>query len=178
MQRGITDENAEYQLAGRQGMHVLEGQLNEAEVHKQAADTRQRNPNNTSVNRIQTPTEAFVRFRMQILFVRDDPRFPVLIAKSILSSGKCVSLRCYGYARITDGLFLQRSLPDSLMEFFNDVGSDPSRPSLFELVAQEQLRDLLQPALKYVLSVWLVPKLRNSMTERHHRSSPSGILAT
>lgn len=39
------------------------------------------------------------------------------------------------------------------MEFFNDVGSDPTRPSLFELVAQEQLRDLLQPALKYVLSV-------------------------
>jgi hypothetical protein len=41
------------------------------------------------------------------------------------------------------------------MEFFNDVGSDPLRPSLFELVAQEQLRDLLQPALKYVLSVSL-----------------------
>lgn len=39
------------------------------------------------------------------------------------------------------------------MEFFNDVGTDPSRPSLFELVAQEQLRDLLQPAMKYVLSV-------------------------
>jgi hypothetical protein len=41
------------------------------------------------------------------------------------------------------------------MEFFNDVGSSPLRPSLFELVAQEQLRDLLQPALKYVLSVSL-----------------------
>ncbi|KAF8591566.1 hypothetical protein K439DRAFT_1326978 [Ramaria rubella] len=40
------------------------------------------------------------------------------------------------------------------MEFFNDVGSDPLRPSLFELVAQEQLRDLLQPALKYVLAVF------------------------
>lgn len=39
------------------------------------------------------------------------------------------------------------------MEFFNDVGGDPLKPSLFELVAQEQLRDLLQPALKYVLSV-------------------------
>ncbi|KAF7355038.1 Ankyrin repeat protein nuc-2 [Mycena sanguinolenta] len=36
------------------------------------------------------------------------------------------------------------------MEFFNDVGSDPLKPSLFELVAQEQLRDLLQPALKYL----------------------------
>ncbi|KIJ56841.1 hypothetical protein M422DRAFT_218554 [Sphaerobolus stellatus SS14] len=40
------------------------------------------------------------------------------------------------------------------MEFFNDVGSDPQRPSIFELVAQEQLRDLLQPALKYVLAVF------------------------
>lgn len=39
------------------------------------------------------------------------------------------------------------------MEFFNDVGGDPLKPSLFELVAQEQLRDLLQPALKYVLAV-------------------------
>jgi peroxin-12 len=40
------------------------------------------------------------------------------------------------------------------MEFFSDVGGDPLKPSLFELIAQEQLRDLLQPALKYVLSVW------------------------
>lgn len=39
------------------------------------------------------------------------------------------------------------------MEFFNDVGADPLKPSLFELLAQEQLRDLLQPALKYVLAV-------------------------
>ena len=39
------------------------------------------------------------------------------------------------------------------MEFFSDVGGDPLKPSLFELVTQEQLRDLLQPALKYVLSV-------------------------
>jgi hypothetical protein len=39
------------------------------------------------------------------------------------------------------------------MEFFNDVGGDSLKPSLFELVAQEQLRDLLQPALKYVLAV-------------------------
>lgn len=41
------------------------------------------------------------------------------------------------------------------MEFFNDAGDDPLKPTLFELVAQEQLRDLLQPALKYVLSVRL-----------------------
>lgn len=40
------------------------------------------------------------------------------------------------------------------MEFFGEVGGgNPYKPSLFELVAQEQLRDLLQPALKYVLSV-------------------------
>jgi len=39
------------------------------------------------------------------------------------------------------------------MEFFNDLGTDPLKPSLFELVAQEQLRDLLQPALKYALAV-------------------------
>lgn len=47
-----------------------------------------------------------------------------------------------------------------LMEFFSDVGGDPLKPSLFELVAQEQLRDLLQPALKYVLSVSQLSNLR------------------
>lgn len=41
----------------------------------------------------------------------------------------------------------------TVMEFFNDLGVDSLKPSLFELVAQEQLRDLLQPALKYVLAV-------------------------
>jgi hypothetical protein len=44
------------------------------------------------------------------------------------------------------------------MEFFNDIGGDPLKPSLFELVAQEQLRDLLQPALKYVLAVGEHPR--------------------
>jgi hypothetical protein len=44
------------------------------------------------------------------------------------------------------------------MEFFSDVG-DSLKPSLFELIAQEQLRDLLQPALKYVLAVSLNNKL-------------------
>jgi hypothetical protein len=43
--------------------------------------------------------------------------------------------------------------PYHIMEFFNDIGGDPLKPSLFELVAQEQLRDLLQPTLKYVLAV-------------------------
>jgi len=40
------------------------------------------------------------------------------------------------------------------MEFFKDVGADPLKPSLFELIAQEQLKDLLQPSLKYVLAVF------------------------
>ena len=59
-------------------------------------------------------------------------------------------------------------LPLTVMEFFSSIGgADPLRPSLFELIAQEQLRDLLQPALKYVLSVsagsgstWATPVLK------------------
>ena len=39
------------------------------------------------------------------------------------------------------------------MEFYNDASFDHYKPSIFELIAQEQLRDLLQPALKYVLAV-------------------------
>ncbi|KAI0638270.1 cyclin-dependent protein kinase inhibitor [Trametes polyzona] len=55
------------------------------------------------------------------------------------------------------------------MEFFNDVGDDPLKPSLFELVAQEQLRDLLQPALKYVLSVFAqsYPRYLLRIVNRH-----------
>ena len=67
------------------------------------------------------------------------------------------------------------------MEFFNDVGSDPSRPSIFELVAQEQLRDLLQPALKYVLSVCFT-FTQNSSDRLTHiritRYSPKGTQDT
>lgn len=41
------------------------------------------------------------------------------------------------------------------MEFLGDfTGTDPNRPSLLELVAQEQLRGTLQPALKYILAVF------------------------
>ncbi|CAE6408550.1 unnamed protein product [Rhizoctonia solani] len=41
------------------------------------------------------------------------------------------------------------------MEFLGDItGLDPSRPSLLELIAQEQLRDTLQPAIKYILAVF------------------------
>ena len=55
-------------------------------------------------------------------------------------------------ARHADGA--DSELQPTTMEFFSNVGgADPLRPSLFELIAQEQLRDLLQPALKYVLSV-------------------------
>jgi len=50
------------------------------------------------------------------------------------------------------------------MEFFNDVGEDPLKPSLFELIAQEQLKDLLQPALKYVLAVRLCLFSRMTLT--------------
>ncbi|KAH9843881.1 cyclin-dependent protein kinase inhibitor [Rhodofomes roseus] len=55
------------------------------------------------------------------------------------------------------------------MEFFNDAGDDPLKPTLFELVAQEQLRDLLQPALKYVLSVFAqrYPRYLIRVVNRH-----------
>jgi hypothetical protein len=39
------------------------------------------------------------------------------------------------------------------MEFLSDAREDVYKPSIFELIAQEQLRDLLQPAVKYVLAV-------------------------
>ncbi|CAG7849217.1 Peroxisome assembly protein 12 AltName: Full=Peroxin-12 [Serendipita indica DSM 11827] len=38
------------------------------------------------------------------------------------------------------------------MDFLSDARQDVYRPSIFELIAQEQLRDLLQPAVKYVLA--------------------------
>ncbi|TFK73006.1 hypothetical protein BDN72DRAFT_835322 [Pluteus cervinus] len=55
------------------------------------------------------------------------------------------------------------------MEFFNDNGTDPLKPSLFELIAQEQLRDLLQPALKYVLAVFAqrYPRYLLRIVNRH-----------
>ncbi|KAI9100513.1 Pex12 amino terminal region-domain-containing protein [Phlyctochytrium arcticum] len=42
------------------------------------------------------------------------------------------------------------------MEFLSNVGSaaDQYRPSVFELVAQDKMRDLLKPALRYVLAVY------------------------
>ncbi|KAI0650656.1 cyclin-dependent protein kinase inhibitor [Trametes meyenii] len=55
------------------------------------------------------------------------------------------------------------------MECYNDAGDDPLKPTLFELVAQEQLRDLLQPALKYVLSVFAqsYPRYLLRIVNRH-----------
>ena len=50
------------------------------------------------------------------------------------------------------------------MEFFSGAGGDPLKPSIFELVAQEQLRDLLQPALKYVLAVRIFYLLTPSLS--------------
>ncbi|GAA6013100.1 hypothetical protein JCM11491_005182 [Sporobolomyces phaffii] len=42
------------------------------------------------------------------------------------------------------------------MEYLTDLShqNDPHRPSLFELAAQDQLRDLLSPVVRYVLSVF------------------------
>ncbi|GES75248.1 peroxisome assembly protein 12 [Rhizophagus clarus] len=42
------------------------------------------------------------------------------------------------------------------MEFMSDIssGADIYRPSLFELIAQEKLQALIQPAAKYILSVY------------------------
>ena len=55
---------------------------------------------------------------------------------------------------VKPGLFLvEAAYTTSSMEFFNDIGADPLKPSLFELIAQEQLKELLQPSLKYVLAV-------------------------
>ena len=60
------------------------------------------------------------------------------------------------------------------MDFFHEYGGDPLKPSLFELVAQEQLRDLLQPALKYVLSV--SPSITTSQsTENTDRKVSTGF---
>lgn len=62
------------------------------------------------------------------------------------------------------------TFPPSTMEFYNDIGGDPLKPSLFELVAQEQLRDLLQPALKYVLSVRVAGGERD-VRHKSHRAN-------
>ena len=42
------------------------------------------------------------------------------------------------------------------MENISNIGttSDPFRPSLFELIAQERMRELLQPALRYILTIY------------------------
>lgn len=41
------------------------------------------------------------------------------------------------------------------MDFFSNISAiDESRPTLFELIAQDQLRELLQPAIRYVLAFY------------------------
>jgi len=45
------------------------------------------------------------------------------------------------------------------MEFLSHLSStspsaNPLRPTLFELIAQDQLRDLIQPALRYIVAVF------------------------
>jgi len=63
------------------------------------------------------------------------------------------------------------------MEFYGAAGPDPLKPSLFELVAQERLRDLLQPALKYVLAVCQLHMNPTSRSQKL-RSLPKDILVT
>lgn len=48
----------------------------------------------------------------------------------------------------------------SAQPIFPSPAAPPShlRPSLFELLAQEQLRDLLHPVVRYVLSVGIVSR--------------------
>ena len=55
------------------------------------------------------------------------------------------------------------------MEFLSHLSStspsaNPLRPTLFELIAQDQLRDLIQPALRYIVAVPPSPPLLS-----HHR---------
>jgi hypothetical protein len=49
-------------------------------------------------------------------------------------------------------------LGTAVMEFLSHLPStsptaNPLRPTLFELIAQDQLRDLIQPALRYLVAV-------------------------
>ncbi|CAO3599284.1 unnamed protein product [Absidia cylindrospora] len=57
------------------------------------------------------------------------------------------------------------------MEFMSALGSqeDAYRPSLFELVAQEKLRDLLQPAVQYITAVYAqrYPRLLIRLVNNH-----------
>ena len=51
------------------------------------------------------------------------------------------------------------------MEFLSHLpltspSANPLRPTLFELIAQDQLRDLIQPALRYVIAVLPPVRLR------------------
>jgi len=43
------------------------------------------------------------------------------------------------------------------MEFMSNLGggAQADRPSLFELIAQDKMREMLEPALRYVIAVML-----------------------
>ncbi|KAI7899435.1 Pex12 amino terminal region-domain-containing protein [Cokeromyces recurvatus] len=57
------------------------------------------------------------------------------------------------------------------MEFMSALGSqeDTYRPSLFELVAQEKLKELLQPAVQYILAIYAqrYPRLLLKIVNNH-----------
>ncbi|KAG2234037.1 hypothetical protein INT48_007127 [Thamnidium elegans] len=57
------------------------------------------------------------------------------------------------------------------MEFMSALGSqeDAYRPSLFELVAQEKLKELLQPAVQYILAIYAqrYPRLLLRLVNNH-----------
>ncbi|CAO3633079.1 unnamed protein product [Mucor hiemalis] len=57
------------------------------------------------------------------------------------------------------------------MEFMSALGSqeDAYRPSLFELVAQEKLKELLQPAVQYILAIYAqrYPRLLLRVVNNH-----------
>ncbi|CAG8560328.1 8192_t:CDS:2 [Cetraspora pellucida] len=54
------------------------------------------------------------------------------------------------------GFCVQKKAALSIMEFMSDIGSgvDAYRPSIFELISQESIQEMIQPAVRYVLSVF------------------------
>ncbi len=63
------------------------------------------------------------------------------------------------------------------MEFMSALGSqeDAYRPSLFELVAQDKLKELLQPAIQYILAV-IIQKKKDSVFKMKCRFMHNAIL--
>lgn len=64
------------------------------------------------------------------------------------------------------------------MEFISDVSTeDQYRPSFFELAAQDQLRDLLQPVVRYILSILAQrhPRYLLRIVNRHDEFYAAGM---